>query len=93
MKHYFILPLVTSALVGLLALPPVISASAGTKKEVIERESVDVEHRTTHEHGDIKHEHHTILSRERKGHPRVREKVRKVHRKIHRELEEHHHDD
>ena len=92
MKHYF-LPLVTSALVGLLALPPVVSASAGKKTAVTEHESVDVERRTTHEHGDIKHEHHTRFSRAREEHPWVHKKVRKVHRRIHRELEEHHHDD
>jgi hypothetical protein len=36
MKPYLSLPLVTSALAGLRALPPVVSASARKKKEGLE---------------------------------------------------------
>ena len=34
----------------LLVLPPLVSASAGKNKHTEEQESMDVEHRTTHEH-------------------------------------------
>ena len=58
------------------------------KKEVTEHESVDVEHRTTHEHGDIEPEHDPALARDldEQG---EHEEGRREHRELRRESSEH----
>ena len=98
MKHYLSFSLVTSAFVAvLLAFPPGVSASAGKEKQATEHESVDIEHRTTHEQKELEHDDVPALSKDMDEDEGMHQEVRKEHREIHRESgeqkESHHHDD
>ncbi len=72
------------SVITLLVFPPLVLASAGKNKHTEERESIDVEHRTTQEGKEVEHEGRD-------------QEVTTEHREIHRESrdqeESHHHDD
>ncbi len=85
------------ALVGLLACPSFVSASAGKAKQTEEHESVDIEHRKTYEQKAIEPDDTSEVSRDINEHEGRQQDVTTEHREIRRESEEqnkaHHHDD
>lgn len=85
------------AVAALLVCPPLVGASAGKNKHTEERESLDVEHRTTHERQEVEPEPVPEFSRdadEQEGrHQEVTKERREIHRESREQEESHHHDD
>ena len=88
---------IAAALAGLLTCPPLVSASAKKNQHTEERESVDVEHRTTYDQKAVEHDAIPEVSRDIDEHQGQQQEVTTEHREIRRESgeqkESHHHDD
>ncbi len=89
--------LFATALLSLLACPPLVSASAGKAKQTEERESVDIEHRTTHGREAVDPDAIPEGARNRDEDQGRQQDVITEHRETRRESgeqkESHHHDD
>jgi hypothetical protein len=85
------------ALASLVVCPPLVSASAGKAKHAEERESVDVEHRTTSQQKAVEPDAIPEVARDMDEHQGRQQEVITEHRETHRESgeqkESHHHDD
>ena len=97
MKKHLPLTFFALSLAGLLAFPPLGLASGGKKQHAMEHESVDIEHRTTHEQQEVNRDALPEVSRFPDEAKDTQQQVTTERREIHRDLQgqdkESHHDD